>query len=408
MIRGACKCRVAVILKPKNLSDPPPFRGGAASRTQVEHAGTQARARVEISDKPSDLQGPRHNFWVAALSSSHQRSIITCAITKHNESCEHIVISPIDVYHHERKDSKHGVNYLFMNNRPPASTTKRFSSPPPPSSTAQSTTTVQATHLQQQKKMSSETLPISNPRFAAALKDLSLASLHLKTLEIRNALAHLAYSNAQLQPFAEGSQPTLDSAAPGQPDPDCVEAIRENEVVMQRMRERIELVRAEVEGRGVSWREFEGPEEVEETEPGVVLENNEEEVIGRRGGGGGSLPLANGMNGHVVDGQDATAAQEEERSNNTTNNNSTSARSGNPWTDGTFQTGVIRNGEVHMDAVPRSRRSDGGATGATITTAPTSTTGGRLTDEDLRRLLEQRLTEDDEDDANEEDEGLHL
>lgn len=291
--------------------------------------------------------------------------------------------------------------------------------------------------------MSSDALPISNLRFAAALKDLSLASLHLKTLEIRNSLAHLAYSNAQLRPFAEGIQPTLDTAssAPAntdaaaggdgdnsrnyEPDPDCVEAIRENEAVMQRMCERIELVRAEVEGRGVSWREFEAPaEEMEDTDPGIVAvaTTTAGEQAER-----GSLPLTNGVNGHVVDGQDAAAAAaaargatEEEMSSSSNNNNTTSARaSGNPWTDGTFQTGVIRNGEVHMDAVPGNRRGGGGenvndrqaagagsVTGATTTSA--TTTGGRLTDEDLRRLLEQRLAEDEDGDAAEEDGGLHL
>lgn len=277
--------------------------------------------------------------------------------------------------------------------------------------------------------MSSESLPISNPRFAAALKDLSLASLHLKTLEIRNSLAHLAYSNAQLRPFADGTQATLDTAAAaaastdgtnnptptvGLPDPDCVEAIRENEAVMRRMRERIELVRAEVEGRGLSWREFEGEDEVEDTEPGVLVPaaSGLGENIHDAGDDAGqhivgaSLPppLTNGVNGHVVD----------------NNNDTNSTRRGNPWTDGTFQTGVIRNGEVHMDAVPGSGSSGGdggsgsgngndgraaGGDGAPTTTAAASTTGGRLTDEDLRRLLEQRLAEDDDAD---EDGGLHL
>lgn len=265
--------------------------------------------------------------------------------------------------------------------------------------------------------MSSETLPISNPRFAAALKDLSLASLHLKTLEIRNSLAHLAYSNAQLRPFAEGALPTLDMAASStenngtfNPDPDCVEAIRENEVVMQRMRERIELVRAEVEGRGVSWREFESPEDttIEDTEPGVTAIPENEATRE-----GGSLPLTNGVNGHDADAAAAASSSRQRDSEPTTRPSGGS----NPWTDGTFQTGVIRNGEVHMDAVPGSSlgRGGGGGSAETSTTttaaaAPTSTTGGRLTDEQLRRLLEQRLAEDNDECAadEEEDGGLHL
>lgn len=276
------------------------------------------------------------------------------------------------------------------------------------------------------KEMSSEALPISNSRFAAALQDLSLASLHLKTLEIRNALAHLAYSNAQLRPFAEGRAPTLDTAAAAsaanntetttedgdnssgstrqqqqyEPDPDCVEAIRENEAVMRRMRERIDLVRAEVEGRGVSWREFEAPAPAEDTEgTGVVAIGN--------------LSLTNG---EVVNGDAAPrgATTGGETTPSSSRDNNTTAGSGNPWTDGTFQTGVIRNGEVHMDAVPggndNNNRSGGGtavdATTTSATSNTTTTTGGRLTDDDLRRLLEQRLAED-EDDVEEEG-GLHL
>lgn len=245
--------------------------------------------------------------------------------------------------------------------------------------------------------MSSETIPISGPRFAEALKDLSLASLHLKTLELRNSLAHLAYSNAQLRPFAEGTEVALDGTR-GQPDPDCVEAIRENEVVIRRMRERIELVRAEVEGRGVSWREFETTEEVEDTEPGVVAAAAAPAV----GGEGSVSSLPNGVN------------------NNNSNNHVGSAdteRRSNPWTDGTFQVGVIRNGVIHMDTpVPGPTGSAVAPTTTTTTTAPApaetttsvgSGSGGSLTDEQLRRLLEERLAEDGGD-AEDEDGGLHL
>ncbi|KAK7738492.1 hypothetical protein SLS53_006011 [Cytospora paraplurivora] len=241
--------------------------------------------------------------------------------------------------------------------------------------------------------MSSETLPISPGRFAEAIRDLSAASLHLKTLEIRNSLAHLAYSNSQLRPFAEGTLASLDVAGPGQPDPDCVDAIRENEVVMARMRERLGLVRAEVERRGLSWSEFEEP-----------LPKEEEEEEGEDAGAGVGdepAPLTNGVNGHAAE---ATAAA-----------TSSSSSGRNPWTDGTFQTGVIRNGEVHMDPVP----GQGFGVGATTTTGSAATassntttaapgqntaSGGRLSDDELRRLLEERLAGDGDD----EDGGLHL
>ncbi|EAQ92589.1 hypothetical protein CHGG_00824 [Chaetomium globosum CBS 148.51] len=121
--------------------------------------------------------------------------------------------------------------------------------------------------------MSSEALPISPTRFAAALTDLPLSTLHLKVLELRNSIAHLDYSNEQLRPFAEGtatatatSTSTTTTAPPQQapssttataePDADCADAIRENEGVIARMQERIALVRAEVERRGLGWAEF--------------------------------------------------------------------------------------------------------------------------------------------------------
>ena len=243
--------------------------------------------------------------------------------------------------------------------------------------------------------MSSETLPISPERFAEAIKELSVASLHLKTLELRNSLVHLAYSNAQLLPFANGTQTSLDGA-PGQPDADCAEAMRENEAVMGRMEGRIGLIKAEVERRGLSWTEFEGKDddddEVGDNEPGVVA------AAAPANGGGGSAPLTNGLGGAAGDNTNTTTA-------------GAASTGSNPWTDGTFQTGVVRNGEVHMDAVP-GQRSGAGATetasaagGAGGGSGQGTTSGGRLSDEELRRLLEERLAGDGDE---EEDGGLHL
>lgn len=256
--------------------------------------------------------------------------------------------------------------------------------------------------------MSSESLPITPARFAAALEDLSLGSLRLKSLELRNSLAHLAYSNAQLRPFAEGLRPS--SSAPDaavenvDPDPDCADAIRENEIVMARMRERLLLVRAEVERRGASWREF-GEGDADEGE-----EAQEQPYTNGRADGG--------------EGNEAAAAAA------TATSRGGGGGASNPWTDGTFQTGVIRNGEVHMDEVSGQREAGSAGRASTTsstvgtTTAPPAagapaaaaapeastdtgarTGGGRLTDEDLRRLLEARLAEDE---VDEEDGGLHL
>ncbi|KAK0753949.1 hypothetical protein B0T18DRAFT_424414 [Schizothecium vesticola] len=127
-------------------------------------------------------------------------------------------------------------------------------------------------------------------KFASALTSLPLSTLQLKVLELRNSIAHLDYSNEQLQPFASPSSTSADAPAP---DPICVEAIAENRVVIARMQERLGLVRAEVEKRGVEW---------------VHFSSGEVEEEGERDKGEGTTGLSSA------------------------------------WTDGTFQTGVISGG----------------------------------------------------------------
>ena len=203
---------------------------------------------------------------------------------------------------------------------------------------------------------SADTRPIAPARFAAALKDLSLGMLHLKVLEIRNSIAHLQYSNDQLKPFAEGTETTPTGEA-SEPDQDCIDAIKENEGVIDRMAERIALIRAEVEERGLNWTEFQNRDE-------SASKNDEDAATAAAA----AAPAVNG------DAQpDVVASNTETQSN--------------PWTDGTFQTGTIRNGEIHMDRQPGRPE------------------GGSLSDEQLRRALEERMrdlgTEDDEG-------GMHL
>lgn len=195
---------------------------------------------------------------------------------------------------------------------------------------------------------SADTTPIAPARFAAALKDLSVGMLHLKVLEIRNSIAHLQYSNDQLKPFAEGAETTPSGESSG-PDQDCIDAIRENEQVIDRMAERIALIRAEVEERGLSWTEFQNRDE-------TTSKNDED---------------AAAVNG---DTQASTAVSDTENRHNA-------------WNDGTFQTGTIRNGEVQVDR--QAGRPEGGS----------------LSDEQLRRALEEQMrdlgTDDDEG-------GMHL
>lgn len=207
--------------------------------------------------------------------------------------------------------------------------------------------------------MSADTRPISPGRFAAALKDLSISMLHLKVLEIRNSIAHLQYSNDQLKPFAEGSLAALgegnSNSDAHEPDQDCIDAIRENEVVIDRMAERIALVRAEVEERGMSWTEFQSKEEAE-----AAAEQSKTATTAEAH-----------LNGHG----EATHSA---------------------WTDGTFQTGTIRNGQIHMDGQ------------SVFSTAGGNNSGGRLDDDELRRAMEQRMRDLGTEDNDDDDGGMHL
>ncbi|ERS95136.1 hypothetical protein HMPREF1624_08346 [Sporothrix schenckii ATCC 58251] len=217
--------------------------------------------------------------------------------------------------------------------------------------------------------MSSETQPISPARFADAIKDLSLASLHLKVLEIRNDVAHLDYSNEQLLPYAKGTVAAL-GATPSEspePDQDCIDAIKENLVVIERKLNQLRLVRAEVENRGVSWTEFQSKEEAEQEQ--VESDQRAERTGSALAAARQPTAATNGhtattTNGHA--GAGSTAA-------------TTTTTAGNPWTDGTFQTGTIRNGEVQMDSI------------AGQSFASRNTGGGSLTDEQLQQALEERL-----------------
>ncbi len=132
--------------------------------------------------------------------------------------------------------------------------------------------------------MSSSSQPIPPHRFAEAIKELPLSNLHSKAAEIRNSISHLEASNQQLKSYADDG------------DSDCAEAIQENLSVIQRMEERIGLLKVEVEGRGFRWGEDE-----ENVDDGGTITNgighNERfetrvqvSVGNRQGiGGGGSL-----------------------------------------------------------------------------------------------------------------------
>lgn len=112
--------------------------------------------------------------------------------------------------------------------------------------------------------MSADAAPISPARFAEALKDLPIGSLHEKAAELRNSIGHLKSSNEQIRDYLLAQPPD----APA--DADCVEAIQENVQVIKRMEERVELVKAEVQERGLPWPNEDDAQDIEldQLEPG--------------------------------------------------------------------------------------------------------------------------------------------
>lgn len=234
------------------------------------------------------------------------------------------------------------------------------------------------------------TAPIAPARFAAALVDLSLPTLHLKLLEIRNSISHLRTSNIQLLPFALGTETAI-GAAPGEPDPDCADAIRENEAVIARMQDRIALIRSEVEGRGTSWREFEAPDD--------------------------DAPAAEGTTANGLNGLQAARDEEDRIARGSTTATQTQPPAGGAvqhpaWSDGTFQTGTIRGGVLQYDSVPGASFSVAGARNPeTNPENPAAASGGSLSDEELRRRMEAQLRglgDDNDDDDSGAQGGMHL
>jgi hypothetical protein len=100
--------------------------------------------------------------------------------------------------------------------------------------------------------------PITTEQFTLAIQDLPLENVYAKAAEIQNSISHLQRSNAQLKEFSDSIR--NDASIEGETreevgDRECLEAIRENEEVIERQRERIALLRQEVERRGQRWHE---------------------------------------------------------------------------------------------------------------------------------------------------------
>lgn len=139
--------------------------------------------------------------------------------------------------------------------------------------------------------MSSEARPIDPLRFAEALETLPLDALHAKAAELQNSIEQLRSSNEQMVPFADEG------------DQDCKDAMFENLGVITRMHDRVELIRAEVEKRGMPWPSEEREREIVDVQRlrdfGMEGENGEQIIVSRPEGG---AALVNGTSGEAANG----------------------------------------------------------------------------------------------------------
>lgn len=183
-------------------------------------------------------------------------------------------------------------------------------------------------------------------------------------------------SNAQLAPFAipgldlsaqtngvsNGNDDESNTTAENTDhsyDPDCAEAIRENETVILRMRERLELLKEEVLNRGAVWPWGELDDLAAGKEPGEGGDD-----CGQRMTVGANW--VNGVNGGM---------------------NGSGAEHG------------VEETEAEVNGVEDSRqRPDGGE----------QRRSGRLTDEDLRRRMEEQMYGLAEDGNDDNGGGMHL
>lgn len=84
-----------------------------------------------------------------------------------------------------------------------------------------------------------------------------MENIYGKAYEINNSIAHLQQSNKVLQEYSDSikADDSLDASVRVNGDKDCLDAIQENEVVIERQRERVRLLKTEVERRGQLWHE---------------------------------------------------------------------------------------------------------------------------------------------------------
>lgn len=137
--------------------------------------------------------------------------------------------------------------------------------------------------------MTTETPSINLAAFAEAITELPLSAVYSKVSELRNSIAHLHRSNAELRLFLEESQDTEEEKK------ELEGYILENEGVVASMNERVSLLKTELENRGQPWVEGERKDGDGETE--ASSEPTETTGTGT-GTGANALTNGSGSAGH--------------------------------------------------------------------------------------------------------------
>lgn len=106
--------------------------------------------------------------------------------------------------------------------------------------------------------MSTESLPINPAAFAEAITELPLSAVYGKVSELRNSITHLHRSNLELRIFLLESQDTEEEKK------EIEGYVNENETVIDSMKERLLLLKKELENRSQEWIEVEDPEDGEQ------------------------------------------------------------------------------------------------------------------------------------------------
>jgi len=134
--------------------------------------------------------------------------------------------------------------------------------------------------------MSAEATPISAAQFALAIQDLPVENIYSKAHEIRNSISHLERSNQQLQAYIDSikTDTSLPEDTRQEGDKDCSDAIHENAIVINRQKERMDLLKQEVERRGGRWHEADNGGEVNGSSE-ELAPNGEAQATSRGAGG---------------------------------------------------------------------------------------------------------------------------